>query len=129
MYDDYQRNGFLKLIKESVPTHTSHDDLSLMEDISHNDYEFYSTSFLPFNMVVDMAMNFVYKYASYTPGSLLEKNEMFLIKQPLFIYSHEPGSLDRTMVWANGYVHYVHLSQEIVSLFVDKKLIEVIKDG
>lgn len=126
MYHKKQRDDFIKLIKDSVPTHYATDDTSLLNDLAHIEMIAFSSLYMPIETITDMAMNFVYGYASYTPGSELKKDNNFIIQQPLIIYSPSKESSDRTMIWANGWVSLIE--DGTLSLFIDKDLVEILKN-
>lgn len=127
MPEQSERNEFIEKIRASTPSHTmeSGDLADLTDFLKEVETITYSSLVFNLDLIIDAAMSFTYKYAGYTPGSLMQKNESFFSSDPLLIYANDLDSQDRCLIWANGLVVYNHKPMQL-TLILDKKLKELI---
>jgi hypothetical protein len=116
-----QQAEFIQSIKDSVPTHIGQDFQEMMENV---DYITISSLIWPKPIVIQMAINYCTKYASYSTNDQVAKGELLFANMPMIISSTSEEAKDRTLIWANGFIGLS--SSEHIVLSVDKTLLEQI---
>jgi hypothetical protein len=114
-----QQSEFIQSIKDSVPTHVGQDFQEMMKNV---DYVTISSVAWPKALVIQMAIAYCTKYASYSTNDQVAKGELLFANMPIIISSTSEEAKDRTLIWANGFIGLS--SAEHIVLSIDKKLLE-----